>query len=85
MPGKPVTDQQVRAYMQDRLRHSQHAAAARSGFSVRTARRIECDPRLPSQRRAERGRTVPDPLGEVWEPVLLPILENDPAVLEARA
>jgi hypothetical protein len=80
VPGKPVTDQQVRAYMQDRLRHSQHAAAARAGFSARTARRIESDPRLPSQRRAERGRTVPDPLGEVWEPVLLPILENDPAV-----
>jgi hypothetical protein len=80
VPGKPVTDQQVRAYMQDRLRHSQHAAAARAGFSARTARRIENDPRLPSQRRAERGRTVPDPLGEVWEPVLLPILENDPAV-----
>jgi hypothetical protein len=25
------------------------------------------------------GRTVPDRLGEAWEPVLLPILENDPA------
>jgi hypothetical protein len=66
--------------MQDRLRYSQDAAAARAGFSARTARRIESDPRLPSQRRPERGRTVPDPLGEVWEPVLLPILESDPAV-----
>lgn len=80
MPGKPVTDQQVRAYMQDRLHHSQRAAAARAGFSERTARRIEADPRLPSQRRPERGRTVGDPLAAVWEPVLLPILQNDPAV-----
>ena len=80
MPGKPVTDQQARAYMQDRLRHSQRIAAARAGISERTGRRIDADPRLPSQRRPERGRTVPDPLAAVWEPVLLPILERDPAV-----
>ena len=80
MPGKPVTDQQARLYMTDRLRHSQRAAAARAGFSDRTARRIEADPRLPSQRRSARGRTVPDPLEAVWEPVLVPILERDPAV-----
>ena len=80
MPGKPVTDQQVRLYMQNRPRHSQRLAAARAGFSERTARRIEADPRLPSHRRVERGRTVPDPLAEVWETMLLPILERDPAV-----
>ena len=80
MPGKPVTDQQVRVYMQDRHRHSQRVAAARAGFSERTGRRIDVDPRLPSQRQPKRGRTVPDPLEAVWEPVLLPILERDPAV-----
>ena len=80
MPGKPVTDQQVRVYMTDRLHYSQRIAAARAGFSERTARRFEADPTLPSQRKAARGRTVPDPLGAVWEPVLLPILQNDPAV-----
>jgi hypothetical protein len=80
VPGKPVIDQQVRAYMQDRHRHTQGAAAARAGFSERTARRIDADPRLPSQRQPERGRTVPDPLEAVWEPLLLPILEREPAV-----
>ena len=80
MPGKPVTDQQVRLYMQDRPRHSRRVAAARAGFSERTARRLEADPRLPSQRRVERGRTVPDPLAEVWETALLPILERDASV-----
>ena len=80
MPGKPVTDQQVRLYMQDRPRHSRRVAAARAGFSERTAGRIEADPRLPSQRRVQRGRTVPDPLAEVWEMTLLPILERDPSV-----
>ncbi len=80
MPGRPVTDQQARLYMHDRPRHPQRLAAARAGFSERTARRLEGDPRLPSQRRAERGRTVPDPLAGVWEPVVLPILERDPSV-----
>lgn len=80
MPGKPVTDQQARLYMTDRLKHSQRVAAARAGFSERTARRIEADPCLPSQRKPSRGRTVPDPLAAVWEAVLLPILERDPAV-----
>lgn len=45
----------------------------------RTARRLEADPRPPSQRRPERGRTVPDPLAAVWEAVVLPILERDPS------
>jgi len=80
VPGKPVTDQQVRLYMTDRLQHSQRVAAARARFSERTARRIETDPCLPSQRKPARGRTVPNPLAAVWEPVLLPILERDPAV-----
>lgn len=80
MPGKPVNDQQVRVYMHDRTRHTQRTAAARAGFSERTARRIEADPRPPSRRRIERGRTVPDPLAEVWQPLLVPILERDPAV-----
>ena len=38
VPGRPVTDQQVRAYMQDRHHHSQRVAAARAGFSERTGR-----------------------------------------------
>lgn len=80
MPGKPATDQQVRVYMQDRLRHSQRAAAARTGFSERTGRRIEADPSPPSQRKPARGRTVADPLAAVWETALLPILERDAAV-----
>ena len=80
MPGRPVTDQQVRLYMQDRPRHTQRVAAARAGFSERTARRLDADPRPPSQRKATRGRTVPDPLAEVWERELLPILEADPSV-----
>ena len=80
MPGKPVTDQQTRIYMTDRRKYTQRTAAARAGFSERTARRVEADPRLPSQRKPKRGRTVPDPLEAVWEPIILPILERDASV-----
>jgi len=80
VPGKPVTDQQVRLYMQDRLVHTQRVAAARAGFSERTARRLDADSRLRSQRRPERGRTVLDPLAEVWDAMIVPILEADASV-----
>jgi len=80
VPGKPITDQQARLYMNDRPHHSQRVAAARAGFSERTARRIEADPTPPSQRKPIRGRTVTDPLEAVWEAMLVPILERDPAV-----
>jgi hypothetical protein len=52
--------------MAERLHHNHRIAASRAGFSERTARRIEADPRLPSQRKPARGRTVPDPLAAVW-------------------
>jgi hypothetical protein len=65
--------------MTDRLHYSQRVAAARAGFSERTVRRIQADPRLPSQRKPARVRTVPDPLAAVWEAVLLPILPFRPS------
>ena len=50
MPGRPVTDQQVLLYMQDRQSHTQRVAAAKAGFGERTARKIEADPTLPSEK-----------------------------------
>jgi hypothetical protein len=41
--------------MQFRRTHTQALAAAKAGFSERAARRIERDPRLPSQKAADRG------------------------------
>lgn len=80
MPGKPVNDQQVRLYMRERQFRTQKVAAARSGFSERTARRLEADPRPPSQRRPARGRTVPDPLADIWKDELEPMLERDASI-----
>lgn len=80
MSGKPINDQQVKLYMRERHLHTQTVAAARAGFSERTARRIDADPHLPSQRQPVRGRTVPDPLDGLWEQEIEPMLQRDPAL-----
>jgi hypothetical protein len=55
-------------------------AAAKAGFSRATSYRIEADPRLPSQKKAPRGRRRPDPLADFWEPEILPILKAAPGI-----
>ena len=64
MPGLHITDHQMRLYMSYRQTHDAAVAAAKAGFSTATGYRIEDDPRLPSQKKAPRGRRRPDPLGE---------------------
>ena len=80
MAYKPITDQQMRLYMTDLQNHSQRTAAARAGFSERTARRFDADPTPPSKRKIAHGRTVSDPLERYWENDLLPLLEMDSAL-----
>ena len=80
MAYKPITDQQLRLYMTDLQNHSQRTAAARAGFSERTARRFDAHSTPPSKRKIVHGRTVADPLEGYWENELLPLLENDSAL-----
>src|SRR6202011_3712446 len=47
---------QMRLYMCFRQTETPTVAAAKAGFSAATAYRIEQDPRLPSQKKAPRGR-----------------------------
>jgi len=77
---KPITDQQLRLYMTDLQNHSQRTAAARAGFSERTARRFDADPTSPSKRKIVHGRTVTDPLEGYWDADLLPLLKKDSAL-----
>ena len=51
-------------------------AAAKAGFSTATAYRIEQDPRLPSQKKAPRGRRRRDPLTAVWDSEVVPLLKS---------
>ena len=55
-------------------------AAAKAGFSAATAYRIEQDPRLPSQKKAPRGRRRRDPLAEVWDSEVVPLLKSAPGL-----
>jgi transposase InsO family protein len=82
LAGKHITDRQVRRYMEARKEgYTQAAAAARSGFSERTGRRIGTDPMLPSQRdRTRRYRTRQDPFVEVWREELVPMLQAIPGL-----
>ena len=81
MPGRHVTDRQVRLYMDIRRTTPQAVAAARAGVSVATARRIERDPRPPSERREPRSwRTREDPLALVWDGFILPLLQSAPGL-----
>lgn len=67
MPGPHIPDQQVYLYMVHRRHHTQAVAAAKAGISERSARRIEKDPCLPSQKKHKRHwRTRADPLEQVW-------------------
>ena len=55
-------------------------AAARAGFSAATGYRIEQDPRPPSQRLGPRERRRPDPLAEVFDVEVVPMLEASPGL-----
>ncbi len=66
--------------MSYRQSHKTASAAAKSGFSKATAYRIEDDPRLPSQKKAPRSRRRTDPLAEVWDGEIVPILKPAPGI-----
>jgi hypothetical protein len=74
-----VTKQQVRVYMSTReTGHTQVTAAAKAGFSERTARRLEQCELLPGQVKLRHWRTRPDPFAGVWALELVPLLEAHP-------
>jgi transposase InsO family protein len=64
--------------MKHRLTDGPPVAAARAGFSVATAYRLEQDPRPPSQKQTSRSRRRPDPLAEIFDSEVVPMLEAAP-------
>src|SRR5215475_13785207 len=80
LPGRHVTDCQMRLYMSFRQAETPSIAAAKAGFSIATAYRIEQDPRLPSQKKAPRGRRRRDPLSAVWDSEVVPLLKSVPGL-----
>jgi transposase InsO family protein len=80
MPGRHINDHQMRLYMKSRLTESMPAAAAQAAMSLATAYRIENDPRLPSQKALPRGRRRPDPLVDIFDPEVVPMLLAAPGL-----
>jgi hypothetical protein len=66
--------------MKFRPDHLQHIAAAKAGFSERTARRIEAHRHLAPQPNAVRTRQVPDPFDGLWDSEIRPLLETHPGL-----
>ena len=80
MPGRHVTDRQMRLYMKFRQSSSTAVAAAKTSISQATAYRIEADPRLPSLKSGTRERRRPDPLADVFEAEVVPMLMAAPGL-----
>lgn len=82
MPGKKITDHQVLKYKDHRKKLTQVAAAAKAGLSECSARRLERSDTLPSQVAPRHWRTRHDPLADVWDAEVVPLLRAD-ALLNA--
>lgn len=80
MPGRHVTDRQMRIFMKERLNHPPGIAAAKAGFSTATAYRIENNLRVAPQKQAPRERRRPDPLAAVWDSEVVDMLKASPGL-----
>ena len=80
MPGRHVTDHQMRLFMTHRSTDPVAVAAAKAGFSTATGYRLEQDPRPPSTKKTPRGRRRPDPLEGLFDEEVVPMLEAAPGL-----
>ena len=80
MPGRHVTDQQMRLFMTLRHTHSVPVAAAKAGVSQATGYRLQSSPTLPSQKKARRDRCRPDPLADIFDTEVVPLLQSSPGI-----
>lgn len=75
MSGKPIEKYQIQVYMKAReLGLTQVESAAIAGFSERSGQRIEAGDHQPNRGRVRDWRTSADPLADVWESELEPML-----------
>jgi hypothetical protein len=70
----------MRLFMRYRQTEPVPLASARAGFSTATGYRLEHDPRRPSQKHQPRERRRPDPLAEIFEAEIVPMLKAAPGL-----
>ena len=78
MPGRHVTDRQMRLFMKFKQTDPMPIASAKAGFSTATGYRIVADPQLRSATRKVRSRRRPDPLEAIFDTEIAPMLEAAP-------
>lgn len=76
MPGKRITDQQIRLYMANRKDKTQATSAAKADISERSGRRIDSGQRQLGPAKPRQYRTRKDPLEPIWESVVVPLLKR---------
>ena len=80
LPGRHVTDHQMRLYMTFRQTDGPAVSAAKASISTASAYRAEQDHRPPSVRKTLRGRRRPDPLVAFFDAEVVPMLTAAPAL-----
>jgi len=70
----------MRLFMKLRQDHPIEVAAAKADISRATGYRIAQDPRLPSQKAQSRERRRPDPLEQIFEAEVVPLLKAAPGL-----
>ena len=80
MPGRHVTDHQIRLYMTFRQTDGPAIAAAKASISTATAYRYELHHQLPSFQNQPRGRRRPDPLVDFFDTEVVPMLKASPGL-----
>ncbi len=59
---------------------SPRSAAACAAFSTATAYRLERDKKLPSHKKVPRGRRRPDPIADIFDAEVVPLLVAAPGI-----
>jgi transposase InsO family protein len=80
VPGRHINDHQMRLFMKLKLSKTLPAAAAQAGISIATAYRIGHDLRLPSDKKVPRDSRRPDPLADIFESEVVPLLQAAPGL-----
>jgi hypothetical protein len=78
--GRHVTDHQMRLFMKHRMTAPTPVGAARAGFSSATGYRMARDPRASSEKCPPRERRRPDPLADVLDADVVPMLKASPGL-----
>jgi hypothetical protein len=80
LPGRHVTDHQMRLYMTFRQTDCPAVSATKAAISTATAYRFEQDHRPPSSQKQVRGRRRPDPLADFFDTEVVPMLTAAPGL-----